>query len=132
MLTDRTISKYKNAVLGRRFELSFSTATPAKMKKLNTAYRHIAKATDILSFPLSKTSGEIVICMNEVKSHAKAFGMTPEKYLPYLVIHGMIHLKGHDHGRIMDELEKKFCRRLRITMPEGALTHHGRTHRSRH
>lgn len=133
VLSHAAITKFKNAVLGRRFDLSISVVPAAKMKVLNRQYRKINKPTDILSFPLSKNSGEIVLCLPEVKSHAKTFNTTAEKYLPYLVIHGMVHLKGHDHGRIMDKLEVKYCRALKVQHPLVPLPPtNGRTNRSRH
>lgn len=130
MLSTETILAFKNAVLGQRFELSVATVSKTRMRALNKAHRNIDRPTDILSFPLSKQSGEIILCMAEVKTHARACSMSEKKYLPYLVIHGMVHLKGHDHGRIMDELEKRYCRKLGVTHPL-ALSH-GSTNRSRH
>lgn len=132
MLSSAKITKFKNTVLGQRFELSVVTIPPAKMKALSKTYRNINKATDILSFPLSKMSGEIFLCMSEVKTHAKMFGMTPEKYLPYLVIHGMVHLKGHEHGRIMDMLEVRYCKALNVERPGTTSKKNGTANGGRH
>lgn len=84
------------------------------MRALNKTYAQNDTPTDILSFPLSKTSGEIILCEPEVASHARAWDCPPEHYLAYLFIHGMVHLKGHSHGRIMDRLEKKYCHALGV------------------
>ncbi|MEK7063328.1 MAG: rRNA maturation RNase YbeY [Patescibacteria group bacterium] len=130
MLSAATITKYKNAVLGRRFDLSVAYVTPAKMKVLNRAHRKINKATDILSFPLSKNSGEIIMCKSEVASHAKEWGMAAAQYLPFLVIHGMLHLRGLDHGRIMESEERKYCRRFGLVHPRDSEKTNGRTDRS--
>ncbi len=63
--------------------------------------------------------------------------MTFDAYLPYLVIHGLVHIKGHTHGRIMDGLEQKYCRRLGVHYPGDKRptkrpNTNGPTHRSRH
>ena len=38
----------------------------------------------------------------------KKFGKTFEKLVGFLVIHGMLHLKGHEHSSTMDKLESKY------------------------
>ena len=77
MLT-RSFEAIKKEILGRKYELSLVFATPQKIQKLNKIYRNINKPTDILSFPLSKTSGEIFICKDEAKKEiAKRSRFTP-------------------------------------------------------
>jgi probable rRNA maturation factor len=80
--------------------------------KLNTAHRGKDYATDILSFPLSKKSGEIVLCPQIIKKKSAEFGMTEQKYNKFIVIHGMLHLKGYAHGSRMEQAEKLFLRRF--------------------
>jgi probable rRNA maturation factor len=130
------VSEYTNAVLGRRFDLSVAYMTRAKMRVMNRTYRSVDAPTDILSFQLSKTSGQILLCMPEVVTHAKAFAVAPNVYLPYLFIHGLIHVKGHDHGRIMDSLEQKFCNRFELWHPHAPQDNkkktNGTKNRSRH
>jgi ssRNA-specific RNase YbeY (16S rRNA maturation enzyme) len=86
--------RIKNQVLGKKFDLSVVFASNAMMKKLNETYRKKKGATNVLSFPLSKTMGEIFI-------NKKA--NRPD----YLFIHSLLHLKGLEHGRRMDDEEKK-------------------------
>ncbi len=102
----------KNAMLGTGYSLSLVYVTQAKMKKLNGAHRGHDYATDILSFPLTKKSGEIFICQKIVHKKAVDFDMTIKKYNVFIVIHGMLHLKGYDHGSRMDKAEKIFLRRF--------------------
>ena len=49
----------KNDILGNNYALNLIITTSEKIKKLNTIYRNKESATDILSFPLSGTEGEI-------------------------------------------------------------------------
>jgi probable rRNA maturation factor len=110
-------SKIKDAVLGTKYELSLAFISSRKMRELNRAYRKKDAATDILSFPLSKESGEIFLCMSEVKKKAVLFCMTEREYLGYVFIHGLIHLEGFDHGRTMTRLERKFSKAFGFPSP---------------
>ncbi|MBP6926230.1 MAG: rRNA maturation RNase YbeY [Candidatus Pacebacteria bacterium] len=102
----------KNAILGKKYELSIAYLNPTKAKKFNIAYRQKDYATDILSFPLTKTSGEIILCPKIVAKKAAEFGMTEKKYNVFIVIHGMLHLKGYEHGSRMERAEKVYLRRF--------------------
>ncbi len=101
-------TKIKKTVLGSDYDLSFVFIGPKKMQELNHTYCNLNKSTDILSFPLSKNSGEMFICKSETKKMAKEFDRSYENFLVYLFIHGCVHLKGYDHGPKMDKLEKKY------------------------
>ncbi len=106
--------KIKEAVLGKKYDLSFAFVSPTKIKKLNLTYRNKNKATDILSFPLSKTEGEMYICIVETRKEAKKFGRSYENFLRFLFIHGLVHLKGFDHGSTMESIEAKFRKKFGV------------------
>ncbi len=93
-------------VLGPDYEFSLVFIGPEEMRKLNKHYRDNDKATDILSFPLTENSGEIFICLEQVKEKAKEYNQTVENHTAFLFIHGLHHLKGMDHGSRMDKEEK--------------------------
>jgi probable rRNA maturation factor len=75
------------------------------MRELNSRYRGIEKATDVLSFPLSdnvspKDSGplgDIVICVPRTQSQSREYGVRFYSELLRLLIHGLLHLLGYDH-----------------------------------
>lgn len=98
----------KKAILGKEYELSFAFISPEEIQKLNLTYRNINKPTDILSFPLSVTEGELYICLEEAKKEASKFDRPFENFLSFLFIHGCVHLKGYDHGSTMESIETKF------------------------
>lgn len=104
----------KDAVLGPAYELSVAFVDSRVMRALNRRYRGIASPTDILSFPLSKTSGEIVFSMNEVKKRAPLFERSLTRFLAYLFIHGLLHLKGERHGSKMEAQEQKFRKKFNV------------------
>lgn len=107
----------KERVLGKRYALSVVFVSRKRMQALNRRYRKKNTPTDILSFSLSKTSGELYLSMEEVKKRAPRFGMNAREYLGYLFIHGSLHLVGLDHGRTMGVLERKYCRAFRFPTP---------------
>lgn len=104
----------KNAILGKRYNLSLSFVGGAQAQKFNIAYRQKDYVPNVLSFPLDETNGEIIICPMVAKKQAKDFGLSVDGYIAYLFIHGCVHLKGHDHGDTMDKLERKFMRQFKI------------------
>ncbi len=104
----------KDAVLGKGYELSVAFVGSAEIKKLNQKFRGKAKPTDILSFSLSSTSGEIVFCMAEVAKQAPLFARNTQNFLEFLFIHGLFHLKGYTHGGTMERQEKKFRKKFNI------------------
>jgi probable rRNA maturation factor len=106
--------RIKEAVLGKKYLLSIAIVKPAKIHELNRRWRDKDAPTDILSFPLSENEGEIYICPAEAKKEAKKFDRGYDNFILFLLIHGLVHLKGCDHGVIMESIEKKFRKRFGI------------------
>ena len=103
-------AQLKDAILGPDYELSVAIVTPKESHRINLTYRQKDKPTNVLSFPLSETSGELVLDPKTSAADAPNFDMTPERFFVFLVIHGMLHLKGHDHGSTMEREEQKFLK----------------------
>jgi probable rRNA maturation factor len=104
----------KDAVLGKKYELSVIIVSKSEIKKLNKEYRDINEATDILSFPLSDKFGEIYINPDMTKVMAKKFDRDYENFFGFLFIHGLVHLKGFDHGSTMESIEASFRKKFGI------------------
>lgn len=100
----------KQKILGPKYELSVTFLTPAAQKKLNTTYRNKNKTTNVLSFPLSKNSGEITFDLSLIKKESVDFDMTYPQFLKFLFIHGCLHLKGFVHSSTMEKEEKKYLK----------------------
>lgn len=105
----------KDAILGKRYELSLAYVGTTRATTLNHTYRNKQYTPNVLSFPLSDSVGEIIICPAVAKKEAPKFSLSYKKYLTYLFIHGCLHLKGHDHGATMDKLERKYCNACNIS-----------------
>ena len=97
----------KNAVLGRDFELSLVFTDNIFSRRLNMTYRRKNKPANVLSFSVSKKSGEIFIDLVTAKKEAGKFGMSFKNFVTFLFIHGLLHLKGMEHGDTMERAEKK-------------------------
>lgn len=104
----------KNAVLGPRYELSVAFVSSHTMRKLNRRYRGKSSSTDILSFPLSEQSGELMFSIVDVRKRAPLFGRSSSEFLPFLLIHGLLHLKGYAHGSKMEAQERKFRKKFNV------------------
>ena len=110
----RIFLRMKNDVLGKKYELSVAIVGTSKMCELNRRWRDKNKATDILSFPLSETEGEIYINPAMAKKEAKKFGRPYDNFILFLFIHGFVHLKGYEHGVIMEGIEAEFRKKFKV------------------
>lgn len=98
----------KEAVLGKKYELSLAFVGPSESRAMTLKVKNKDKASNVLSFPLSKTSGEIIICPAAAKPYS----------LPYLFIHGLLHLKGYKHSDTMDGIERRLVKKFGFTVHE--------------
>ena len=109
-------SAIKNDILGKKYSLSLAFVDKKISRKINKTYRNKNKATNILSFALAKKEGEIVLCPEVIKIEAqnpkKNFNKSYRQLVGFLVIHGMLHLKGLKHGKKMEKAEEKYLSRL--------------------
>jgi len=93
------------------------------LRRLNRGFRGNDKPTNVLSFPgTGDYAGDIAIAYGVTKAEAKAAGKTFADHATHLVVHGVLHLAGHDHERpkdaqVMEPLEVKVLARLGIADP---------------
>ena len=102
----------KESLLGKKYTLTIVFCTPKESQEKNKTYRDKDYPTNILSFPLDEQEGEIYISLSIARRDAKKFDMTYLQFLHLLVIHGCLHLKGHDHGSTMEKLEEKYLQQF--------------------
>jgi rRNA maturation RNase YbeY len=106
--------RMKNAILGEDYELSLVFVGRNKAIQLHKDWKSKNDPVNILSFPLSKTEGEIIISLEKARSECKHFDRGYENYLAFLFIHGCTHLKGFAHGNKMEQEEKKYREQFKI------------------
>lgn len=100
--------RMKNAILGEDYELSLVFVGRKKAITLHQQWKDKHDPVNILSFPLSKHEGEIIISLEKARHECKKFDRSYENYLAFLFIHGCTHLKGYVHGSQMEREEKKY------------------------
>ncbi len=108
MLSNAKIEKIKCDILGKKYSLSVAFVTAEVSHEINKKYRKKDKPTNVLSFALRRDEGELVLCKAVIKKEAKELVRKEDDWLIFLVIHGMLHLKGMAHGSIMEKAEKKY------------------------
>ncbi|MFZ2523081.1 MAG: rRNA maturation RNase YbeY [Minisyncoccia bacterium] len=106
--------KIKDEVLGKKYNLSLVFIGKRRSKKLNFTHRGKDKATNILSFTLDKSSGEIFITPEVLRKEMKKFGRKYDNFVAFLFIHGLLHLKGFEHGSRMESEESKLCKQFGV------------------
>lgn len=84
--------------------LTIVLAGDAALRKLNREFLGIDAATDVLSFPASEPGsretylGDVIISVARARAQAKKGKHRLVDELRLLVIHGVLHLLGHDHA----------------------------------
>jgi len=90
--------------LKRHVELTIVITGNAQLRSLNRAFREVDAPTDVLSFatdaqprPDTIYLGDVVISYPKAREQAQAGSHPIEAELQLLVVHGVLHLLGHDH-----------------------------------
>ncbi len=88
----------------QRVELTVVITGNAQLRALNRAFRNVDAPTDVLSFattdqlqPDTTYLGDVIISYPKAREQAKAGGHPVEAEVQLLVVHGVLHLLGHDH-----------------------------------
>jgi probable rRNA maturation factor len=106
---------------GRDAELYVRVVTPAESRRLNHAWRGKDKPTNVLSFPaegpggvVPRVLGDLAICAAVVAREAREQGKTLRAHWAHMVVHGTLHLLGHDHELGATEAARMERREKRI------------------
>lgn len=107
-----------------------------EMKSLNGEFRGKPGTTNVLSFPSGEPPGnsgflgDIAICAPVVLREALAQDKSCEAHFAHLVIHGVLHLLGYDHGSeaealVMEGKEVEILARMGVDDPYAERRDHG-------
>jgi probable rRNA maturation factor len=95
-----------------------------EVKRLNARHRGRNKPTNVLTFESNGHGqpGEIVLALGTVRREAHEARKRPADHLAHLVVHGSLHLRGHDHhgageARRMEMEEARILGRMRRPNP---------------
>jgi len=109
-ITKARIARVARRVL-RREGRSHATVTiifvdDAFIRQLNHEYRHLNRATDVLSFTLNDEEapdqdiwGEVYVSICRAREQAVRYQVALEDEINRLVVHGCLHILGYDHHR---------------------------------
>lgn len=117
---------------GEAWEISIAFVSDRKMKELNKFFRNKNTTTDVLSFPYEPDEfetvqqagftvsgelppesgsrsflGDIVISVEQAQRQAKENGLTLEREIKQLILHGVLHLCGYDHETDNGEMNRR-------------------------
>ena len=111
-------------------ELSIALVDDLEIQRLNRTYRGIDRSTDVLSFAQQETLdpqmiqphsndpslplllGDVILSVETIQKQAVEQGHAFERELDFLLIHGILHLRGYDHqtdaeAQVMERLERE-------------------------
>lgn len=101
----------------RGVELSLLLCDDGTMQRLNREYRNVDTPTDVLSFGQEGSVipgeggpdflGDLVIDLPYVRRQAEEVGVTEEEELRRMVVHGILHLTGEEHGKETMETKER-------------------------
>jgi probable rRNA maturation factor len=113
------VAKYKKPV-----ELSVVLADDIFVQNLNYHYRGKDKPTNVLAFPAEDPVllGDVVLAYETVKKESMQSGRNFEHHVMHLIIHGILHLLGHDHeddsdADTMESIEIRILRSFGVKNP---------------
>ena len=120
-----TLVRWARASLARDAVVTLRFVGSAEGRALNRAYRGRDYATNVLTFVYDSgapLAGDIVVCVPVARREARARRKPLRAHLAHLVVHGMLHLQGHDHehdadAAAMEARETAILRGLRYPHP---------------
>lgn len=116
--------RIRSAAGARRRPLSVLLCGDARMRALNRRWRRIDRPTDVLSFPSGERGslGDVVVDVPYAARQARRLGHPLAREVQLLLVHGVLHLLGHDHETddgTMFALQRRLVARVFGPGPDG-------------
>ncbi len=133
------VSEGEPLLANPRLIASLLFTSDAEVHALNREWRSRDKPTNVLSFPMLERGelealapegppemlGDIALAYETCAREAAEKGVTLEAHATHLIVHGLLHLAGHDHvdsdeqAEAMEALETRILAKLGIADPYG-------------
>ena len=99
--------------LSANVDITIILTDDAQLHELNLEFLGVDAPTDVLSFPASESDpetgtpylGDILISIPRATQQAQAAGHSVEAEVQLLVVHGTLHLLGHDHAEAEEKTQ---------------------------
>jgi len=121
------------------FPYTVCLVSDRSIRGYNRRFRQKNEATDVLSFPMGTPLsgeeyylGDILISVETARRHAARFGVRLEDEIKALILHGLLHLMGHDHERDHGQMARSERRwAARLGLQQGLLSRKQMKHKTR-
>lgn len=106
--------------------VTIRVTTSDELRELNRRYRQKDEATDVLSFELRSSrgnlAGDLAISAEIAAANAAELGHSTETELKILILHGLLHLAGYDHESDNGEMRARESElRMQLKLPVGLI-----------
>ena len=111
LVEDTALKTLKHQSAPADADLTIVLSDDIQLQELNHQWMGVDAPTDVLSFPSDETDpesgnrylGDILISVQRAAEQAKTAGHTVEAEVQLLVVHGVLHLLGHDHAEASEK-----------------------------
>jgi probable rRNA maturation factor len=132
----RTLARFlaeAQTAIRLRGQVTVLLTTDAAIRKLNRQFRHKDKPTDVLSFPADgsfpaagigaeKLAGDLAISVPTARKQAIEQGHSLSTEIKVLILHGLLHLAGHDHEADEGKMARRERQlRAKLGLPQGLI-----------
>jgi probable rRNA maturation factor len=103
------VRRWVRAACAAPAEITVRFVDDREGRDLNRDYRGKDYATNVLSFPYEsgeRVCGDLVLCIEVVEREAREQKKSAEAHYAHMIVHGMLHLLGHDHETSQDDAER--------------------------
>jgi probable rRNA maturation factor len=122
--SDSLLRRWARAAVRGSANVTLRIVAATEARRLNRQFRGKDYATNVLTFAYGDKplEGDIVICAPVVAREAREQGKPTAAHYAHLVVHGLLHLQGHDHerdadARRMEDRERRILAKLGFPDP---------------
>jgi len=124
-----TLRRWARAALRAPADITVRVVGAAESQRLNREFRDRDYPTNVLSFDCGIAAGrgrgvrgDLVLCAPVVRSEARTQSKPLAAHYAHLLVHGLLHLQGHDHeddapAERMERRERRILARLGFPDP---------------